>query len=243
MSMLTRMPRHARAAFCFAAGFVVLAVLVLTGATASFDWWATRHLRPGDVWGPAQIRYSGWMHDLAPPRMYGLLAVAALSAAVWRRSWRPALFAFVVGSTSVVLTLLTKFAFRRPDPHGYLAASGGSFPSGHIIAVVVCLGGCLLVALPRVRWWHWTPVAAATAVMAVALLVSAAHWTTDVLGGGLLALAVVAACSGIPLRRPTPPVRGRPASRPTSRVTAPGRDPLSGRAARLRALASSRRRR
>ena len=243
MSSLTRLPRPARAAFCFAAGFVVLAVLVLTGTTAPFDWWATRQLRPGDAWGPAQIRYSPWMTDLAPPRMYGLLAVTSLSVAIRRRSWRPALVGLVVAGTSVTLTVLTKLAFHRPDPHGHLAATGGSFPSGHTIAVVACLGGCLLVALPRVRWWHWTPVVAATALMTVGLLVSAAHWATDVLGGGLLALTVVAACSGLPLRRPASPQPGPPASRPGSRVTAPDPDLLRGRAARLRALASSRRRR
>lgn len=241
--MPTGLSRPVRAAFCFAAGFVVLALLVLTGVTEPFDSWAIHRLRPDDAWGPAQIRYSPWMNDLAPPRMYGLFAVTALAAAIGRRSWRPALFACVLAGASVVLTELTKLVIRRPDPHGQLAASGGSFPSGHIIAVVVCLGGCLLVALPRVRWWHWTPVVAATALMTTGLLVSAAHWTTDVLGGGLLALTVVAACSGLPLRRPAHPPPGPPASRPGARATAPGPGFLRGSAARLRADASSRRRR
>ena len=201
--MRTKVGWPGRMTACFAMIFLALGALVVTGVTQPLDSLATHRLRPGDAWGPAQIRYSPWMTQLEPSRMYLVLMVTSLAVCLWRRSWWPALFGSVLASASVIATVLAKFAFRRPDPHGHLAASGGSFPSGHMIAVLVCLGGCLLMAFPRVRWWMWTPVAAAAALMTAGLLVSAAHWATDVLGGVFLALTVLAAGSRLPMRKPT----------------------------------------
>lgn len=193
-----------RLAACFALGFVVLAALVVTGVTQPLDALVVHRLRPGDEWGPAQIRYSPWMTELGPSRMYLVLVATSLAVSAWRRSWRPALLGLVLASASVVTTALAKIVIRRPDPHGHLTATGGSFPSGHTIAVLVCLAGCLLVASPRVRWWWWAPVGAAACLMTAGLLVSAAHWATDVLGGDFLALALVTGASRLPWREHSP---------------------------------------
>lgn len=181
--------------------FVLLGALVATGATRALDTGVIHDLRPRDAWGPSQIRWSPWMARLQPQRMYLALTVTTLATSVWRRSAWPAVFATTLAGASVALTLATKLALDRPDPHGYVTGSGGSYPSGHVVAVVVCLAGCLLVLWPRVRWWGWLPVALAATLMAVALLVSAAHWPTDVIGGGLLSLAIVSAASGLRLRQ------------------------------------------
>lgn len=141
------------------------------------------------------------MSRLEPERMYLVLTVTTLASSVWRRSAWPAVFAATLCCASVVLTLATKLALDRPDPHGFVTGSGGSYPSGHMVAVVVCLVGCLMVLWPRVRWWGWLAVALAAALMTMALLVSAAHWPTDVLGGGLLSLAIVSAASSLRLRQ------------------------------------------
>jgi membrane-associated phospholipid phosphatase len=120
---------------------------------------------------------------------------------LWRRSWWPVVYSTVLAGASMAVTLVVKFAIERPDPHGDVAASGGSYPSGHVVAVVVCLAGCIFVVWPRARWWLWLPMVSATGLMITALIVSAAHWPSDVLAGTLLGLAVVTGGSRLRLRR------------------------------------------
>ena len=194
--------------------FVVLAVLVATGATQGLDVAVVGRLRPRDAWGPAQVTWSPWMSRLQPEHMYLLLAAVSVVAAAWRRSWWPLLFGVVLAASSAALTVLAKVAFERTDPHGWVATSGGSFPSGHVVALLVCLSGCLLLLGPRVRWWWWAPVVGAGALLTVSLLVSAAHWPSDVLGGALLATAVVGGLGSGSLRqRAVAPARRKASSR------------------------------
>jgi membrane-associated phospholipid phosphatase len=200
--MIKRMGWPAWLALSFAVLFIALTVLVATGVTQSLDSRAIHHFRPtADWWGDTQKRYSPWMSRLRPERMFVLLAFTSLVMSIWRRSWWPVIFSVVLAAASVVLTLPVKFAIERPDPHGYVATSGGSYPSGHMLALLVCLGGCLLVVWPKVHWWLWAPVVVAAGLMTAALVVAAAHWPTDVLGGAFLALAVVTGSSRLRLRQ------------------------------------------
>ncbi len=180
--------------------YVVLTVLVVTRATQALDETVLHALRPGDAWDEPQVRWSPWMSRLRPERMYLFLGATSLAVSLWRRSWWPAVLALLLALASGVLTLGTKAALHRPDPHGFVTDSGGAFPSGHTVALVACLGGCLLVVWPRVHWWMWAPVAAAGALLTTSLLVSGAHWATDVLGGALVGVALLAVTSLVRVR-------------------------------------------
>jgi hypothetical protein len=134
------------------------------------------------------------VEGLRPAMIASLLAAFTVALCLIRRSLRPLLFVGVVGLTTVVLTVTAKMAVGRPDTHGTTADShGGSFPSGHIIAVVVCLGLVLLMTQPRAGRWVWLFPALVGGLMGVCILVQAAHWSTDVVGGGLLAVGVLTA--------------------------------------------------
>lgn len=197
---LGRLPGTAWLGLACAVCFLALGLLVATGATHALDVATTARLRPGDAWGGAQVSASPWMGRLSPQHMVLVLTTATATACAWRRTWRPALFAVVLATCAVVLTAAVKLALQRPDPHGWVAPTGGAFPSGHVVAVVVCCAGSVMVLSSRVRWWQWAPVLAAAGLMARALLVSAAHWPTDIAGGVLLSVVVLTGVGLLPLR-------------------------------------------
>ena len=196
-------PDHARALFVVAAlaagAFVVLTALVAAGVTQDLDVAARDYFRPHDVWGDTQIRVDTIVEGLRPRNMVPVLVLAALLACVLRRTWRPAAYAALLAGVTGVLTMVTKEILSRPDPHQDMSATGGSFPSGHTIAVLVCLGGAMLVLQARPRWWEWTLVLVVDLAMGLSLLIQAAHWLTDVAGGLLLGLAVLTTAMGLRL--------------------------------------------
>ena len=165
------------------------------GLLNTFDSVIREWMRPDDVWGTAQVRADYVVEGLRPAVVVSILAAYTAVICVIRRSLRPGLFVGAVWLITAALTVAVKIAMGRPDPHGVVGGHGGSFPSGHTISVVVCLGLAVLVAQPRLGRWIWIPLALVGALMGAALLVQAAHWSTDVLGGGLLAIGVLTAAS------------------------------------------------
>lgn len=235
-----------------AALFVVLHLLVSGHVTDHLDVAVRDWLRPGDEWERAQVRAEVVARTMAPRNAFGVLVLAGLVSGLIRRSWRPAAVAVLLVGSAGVLTVLTKVAVRRTDPHDELT-SMGSFPSGHMVAIVVCAGGVLLISHEHARWAPnlvgnrivGTGVVGIGLVgtvlvgaMSVALLLQATHWLTDVVGGALLALAVLGGVSAVaPLRgrraADHPAARRRTWSSPTHvpRPPAPhvGARPPSGR--------------
>ncbi len=209
---------RARVAAAAAVAFLAVAVAVTTGATESFDRMARDRLRPDDGWGAIQQRLLPIIDGLEPRRSYPLLLVATIIVCLWRWSWRPGAFAGLVVAASTVATLGSKALTHRPDPHGDLATTGGSFPSGHVIALVVCLGAIALMWWRRTRWWHWVLVAVPPAFMSAALLYTAAHWVTDVLGGVLLGIATLCWAASLPLRTSMMEGRRRPGAEGRERL-------------------------
>jgi undecaprenyl-diphosphatase len=184
------------------AGYVVLTVLVATGVTEPLDAAARSFFRPDDVWGPTQIRADVVVEGFKPRNLALLVPVVGLFASIRRSSWRPLWYAAAIACVAGVLTFLTKLLLARPDTHRMVLDYGGSYPSGHTVTVLVSLGVTVLVLERRSHWWEWGLVAMACSVMGLALLVQAAHWFSDVVGGLLLGVAVLGAASGWHLRQP-----------------------------------------
>ena len=171
-----------------------------TGATQALDRAAIDWFRPDDEWGTTQQRLLPVIDGLEPARAYALLGLVTVVVCLRRHTWRPAVFAVLVSGTSIGVTSVVKVLTHRVDPHGDVASTGGSFPSGHMVALAACLGCCVLLCFRRARWWHWVLVSVPPAAMAAALLYTAAHWASDVLAGALLAVAALSWAASWPLR-------------------------------------------
>jgi membrane-associated phospholipid phosphatase len=122
------------------------------------------------------------------------LAVTLLFAA--RRDWRAA--GFVAAVTAIIPTLwaIPHEFLRRPRPvDGFVTVTSYGFPSGHSAnAAAAALVGVLL-AWPRLgrsgRVGAVVAAAVFTAFVGASRVALLAHWPSDVVGGWLLALAVV----------------------------------------------------
>jgi membrane-associated phospholipid phosphatase len=171
--------------------FMALAISVHLGFLNTFDAVVRQWARPDDVWGAAQLQADIVVEGLRPPIVAALLVAFTAVCCVKGRSLRPAAFVGIVSVVTVALTVMTKIAVGRPDPHGLIGSTGGSFPSGHMITLMVSLGLAVLLAWPRAGRWIWLVPALGGGLMGVCLLLQAAHWFTDIVGGILLAVVVL----------------------------------------------------
>jgi len=119
---------------------------------------------------PVEQAAGGGVRRLAPPPQSLALAVAAvvIAAGVSAAFW-------VLG-------------LRAVDKHH----TTGGWESGARITISAIAGiVTLLLGATRRSWW-WLPTALLGTLMAAALLVQAAHWMTDLVGGGLAGVTVLA---------------------------------------------------
>jgi membrane-associated phospholipid phosphatase len=173
-----------------AVAFVLLSVIVATGITQPLDNAARELFRPGDRWGDVQTRFGYMVDGLSPPITGPLLAVGSAIAA-WRwRSLRLLVFAGATGCLAVVLTLGAKAVLRRPDGHGDLHGFASSYPSGHLVMLLVSAGALLLIFAPGAPRL-WAALGVVVVLMGVSILVVAMHWLTDVVGSALLGVTVL----------------------------------------------------
>jgi membrane-associated phospholipid phosphatase len=174
------------------AAFVVLATVVWLGLLDAWDVAIRYAARPGEVWGPAQVNADYIVEGLRPSMLVPPVSMIAQMACWRRRSLRPALLTGAATLLTVTGTLGTKLLLARPDPGNTSSGHGGSFPSGHTVSLTVSAGLVILLISPRAPWWAWILPAALGTAMASSMVLQGAHWASDVLGGLLLATALLA---------------------------------------------------
>ncbi len=175
--------------------FLAMAVFVTVEPTDSFDRAAREVFRPDDVWGPWQLVFGNVVDGAGPPVALAALALAGLIAAYRRRHLAPLLYVAGLAVVTVVVTQVSKAIFQRPDPHQDVGFFSGSYPSGHMVVLLCCLGGILFVWRRHPPLWAWWLVLVSAVTMGFSLLLLSMHWFTDVVGGFLLAVPVLALAS------------------------------------------------
>jgi undecaprenyl-diphosphatase len=171
---------------------VALTVVVALGGAGGGDDAVRELFRPDDVWGTTQERVDHLVEGLDPRTCLVLLLLIGGVIAAARRSARPLLLALWAASVTVLTTTALQVALQRPDTHGETPGLGGSYPSGHVATLVVCVGTVVVLARLERHLAAWAAVALAGAAMGAALLLQAAHWASDVVGGALLGTVVLA---------------------------------------------------
>jgi membrane-associated phospholipid phosphatase len=180
-------------ALAASAAYLVVAGLVATGHTRGVDARVYQLFRPHGVWGDNQLLTGTVVRGLQPRVVVSLLGAVALATAGWRRSWRPLVLATVLVGATGAGAVVTKLLIGRVGTAGALSGGLGSFPSGHAASVIVCGAGVAIVLRSRVSVWEWLLVAGLACAQSISLLSIGLHWVSDVLGGLLLGVAIVAA--------------------------------------------------
>ncbi|GGW81607.1 hypothetical protein GCM10010503_68630 [Streptomyces lucensis JCM 4490] len=155
-----------------------------TYALGHREWTAVLHLLSDRVWDPVTLR----------------AAVAVLTVwLLYRRAWRLAAWAAVTAVVSGAVGLLVKSVVERARPalHDPVAhAPGYSFPSGHAMTATTSFAVLMLVLAPLVpRAWRtacWGAAVFCVLGVGFTRVALGVHWFSDVLGGWLLGLTVVA---------------------------------------------------
>ncbi|MGI8486646.1 MAG: phosphatase PAP2 family protein [Thermomicrobiales bacterium] len=123
-----------------------------------------------------------------------------VGGAAWYRSWRDVWF-LLAADVMRLLAMALKGIIQSPRPtdaqailHGTF--DGYGFPSGHTLTSTLLFGGLAFIAVRHVQRSWVIPAAflmwAIGALMtAFARVWSGAHWTSDVIGGMVLGVAII----------------------------------------------------
>ncbi|MGW6685432.1 phosphatase PAP2 family protein [Streptomyces sp. NPDC054961] len=150
---------------------------------------------------PGWVRFLEVLSDLVwDPVTMRLLVALVVAWLVSRRAWRLAAWACATAVAGGLIGFLAKSAVERARPHlpdPVAHAPGFSFPSGHAMTATTSCAVLLLVLLPVVpRAWRplpWVLALVTVAGVGYTRVALGVHWVSDVVGGWLLGLAVVAA--------------------------------------------------
>ncbi|SCE73183.1 undecaprenyl-diphosphatase [Micromonospora viridifaciens] len=151
---------------------------------------------------PDWVRLMSLWTDIFAPHPLRLATGAVAAWLLLRRSPRPALWAVTTMAVGGLLGALLKLLVGRHRPElldPVARASGLAFPSGHALNATLAAGVLLLVFLPfahdrrPLRWALWAGAVLIAVVTGLSRIALGVHWTSDVVGGWLLGLAVLAA--------------------------------------------------
>jgi membrane-associated phospholipid phosphatase len=173
--------------------YVLFAVAVHLRLLDGLDLAVRDAARTREEWGPQQTRAARVVGALEPSHLALPLGLVIAVLSLLRRSLRPFVVAAVVGLPVVLVTVATKWAMRRWDSNIF-PVGHGSFPSGHVVAVIMAFGLAVLLVRPHTVWGWVLPIVMGCA-MGAALIVARVHPATDVLGAGLLAGAALTAAT------------------------------------------------
>lgn len=205
-----RYRRRAWAGTCISAGLLVfLSGAVAAGLTDHVDVWAREQFRPDFTWGDDQQRANRVVYWLTPTHDIAFLAIASAVVAAWRRTLWPLVQSAAVVSATAGGVLMLKFLVDRGDPTGEHSSIGGSYPSGHASVLLVCVGAAAMLVSCPTRWWQRAACLVVEAVLALAMLSVGLHWLTDIVGGALVAAAVLGATAVVAGPDGGPSHRGR----------------------------------
>lgn len=180
----------------WAVAFLLLAIWA--GRYPVPDWEGT-FVRAVQSLGGARIQSFfaavSWFGDMPRSWVIGSLGVAGL---LWLRRGRAALGLGLGLSLGGVLTAVVKHWIRRPRPSPeevrvVFAYPHSSFPSGHVVFYTVLCGFAFLWLrrIPSARNWAWLCILAVLSV-GTSRVYLGAHWPSDVIGGILLGISLLA---------------------------------------------------
>lgn len=199
-------PRLVVAVLIAAATALMVALLVVAVEGA---WAPLRHLDQSvadnlhiqALAHPAWTRAMLWVSTIGSPTVMRV-GSAVLAIVLWVRgarrlaSW---VAATMIGGALIDVLLKTVIGRARPVfAHPVVTAPGFSFPSGHAFTSALAVGVVLLCILPllhrrshkAVAWLCALAIVAAVGYSRIALGV---HWVSDVIGGWLLGVGLLAA--------------------------------------------------
>lgn len=150
---------------------------------------------------PSLLWLLSWFTYLGDRNFLTVLSVAMTLYLLWTGWWRLAAFCAITTGLGGALNWVLKHSIERVRPehdHGFVAATGWSFPSGHASAAMAVYGtACYLVWRLAPAPWRWPCVAVAAAlIMAIGLsrILLQVHFASDVAAGFAVTLAWLAVC-------------------------------------------------
>jgi membrane-associated phospholipid phosphatase len=189
--------------------FLIVALLVV----AVEGTWTPLHRLDGSasdnmhrfaVGHPAWVQAMNVISNVGSPTVMRTL-VGVLAVVLWiRHARRLALWAAVTIAGGALIDVVLKAVVGRARPHftnPVALASGGSFPSGHAFTATLGAGVLLLWVLPllsaRGRVVAWIIAVLVPFAVGVSRVALGVHWVSDVVGGWLLGVGLLALTAAV----------------------------------------------